>query len=233
MTTYLPPFRRPSCPDWVLMGIFWAMALPFIIFGNDSGKGWVNAVAIGGLEVVAHTGLVLVLVLVYVLLPAFLFPRRYWLFFVSFFVALVIFAVLYRLGWWVICQCRVQFNWLSLLDTVSYMARQASILAVVLTGKHFFEAQQQVLRAEKARSEAELRQLKAQIDPHFLFNNLNVLGALIQQNPGEASNYLYRFAALYRYLIRHKDDDVVPLADELAFANGLYVPDSAAIRTRL
>ena len=217
MTTYLPPFRRSSRPDWVLMGIFWTMALPFIIFGNDSGKGWVNAVAIGGLEVVAHTGLVLVLV--YVLLPAFLFPRRYWLFFVSLFVALVIFAVLYRLGWWVICQCRVQFNWLSLLDTVSYMARQASILAVVLTGKHFFEAQQQVLRAEKVRSEADLRQLKAQIDPHFLFNNLNVLGALIQQNPGEASNYLHRFAALYRYLIRHKNDDVVPLADELTFVN--------------
>jgi two-component system, LytTR family, sensor kinase len=46
-----------------------------------------------------------------------------------------------------------------------------------------------------------------------------VLGALIQRNPDEAAGYLHRFAALYRYLIRHKDDDVVPLADELTFVN--------------
>ena len=213
----LTSLRLPSRSDWVLIGIFWIMALPFIILGNQASKGWPLAMLIGAYEVVLHSSLVLVMV--YMLFPAFLFPRRYWLLFGSLFVALVVFAVLYRLGWWAICGCHVQFKWFNVLDTVSYMARQASILAVVLTGKHFFEAQQQVLRAEKARSEAELRQLKAQIDPHFLFNNLNVLGALIQRNPDEASGYLHRFAALYRYLIRHRADDVVPLADELTFVN--------------
>jgi two-component system, LytTR family, sensor kinase len=217
MNVFTKLVYRPIRSDWVLISIFWVMALPFIILGNESIKGWPMSVAIGGLEVVTHTSLVLVLV--YSLLPRFLFTRHYWLFFVSLFVSLVVFAVLYRLGWWAVCGCHVDFDWLSVLNTLSYMARQASILAVVLTGKHFFEAQQQVLRAEKARSEAELRQLKAQIDPHFLFNNLNVLGALIQRNPDEASGYLHRFAALYRYLIRHRADDVVPLADELAFVN--------------
>ncbi len=41
----------------------------------------------------------------------------------------------------------------------------------------------------------------------------------LQRNPEQASAYLHRFAGLYRYLIRHKDDDVVPLADELAFVD--------------
>ena len=72
---------------------------------------------------------------------------------------------------------------------------------------------------QKAQTESELRNLKAQIDPHFLFNNLNVLRGLIQQDPAEANEYLGRFANLYRFLIRHKDDDFVPLADELRFVD--------------
>ncbi|TPG67097.1 histidine kinase [Hymenobacter nivis] len=69
----------------------------------------------------------------------------------------------------------------------------------------------------QSQTESELRQLRAQIDSHFLFNNLNVLRGLIQHDPAEAHAYLNRFANLYRFLIRHKDDDFVTLAEELQF----------------
>jgi len=79
--------------------------------------------------------------------------------------------------------------------------------------------QKRLLQTQKAQTESELRNLKAQIDPHFLFNNLNVLRGLMQHDPAEANEYLTRFAALYRFLIRHKDDDFVPLPNELRFVD--------------
>jgi two-component system LytT family sensor kinase len=93
------------------------------------------------------------------------------------------------------------------------------VLGILLVGKSYFDVQRRLLLATKAKAESELKSLKAQIDPHFLFNNLNILYALIQQDTQIASHYLNCFAALYRYLIRHKDDDFVPLAEELKFVD--------------
>ncbi|TDN39315.1 histidine kinase [Hymenobacter sp. UV11] len=96
-------------------------------------------------------------------------------------------------------------------------AKSYGLLAVLLTGKRYFEAQRHVLHLQKTQAESELRALKAQLDPHFLFNNLNVLHMLIGQDAEVAGHYLSCFANLYRYLIRHRDADFVTLADELRF----------------
>lgn len=72
--------------------------------------------------------------------------------------------------------------------------------------------------AQRARDEARLKLLQQQIDPHFLFNNLNVLSMLIERSPTEAGEFLERFADLYRYVLRAREVELVPLADELAFA---------------
>ncbi|MEJ7663478.1 MAG: sensor histidine kinase [Hymenobacter sp.] len=96
-------------------------------------------------------------------------------------------------------------------------AQSYGLLAVLLTGKRYFEAQRRVLLLQKAQAESELRALKAQLDPHFLFNNLNVLHTLIGQDAAVAGHYLGCFANLYRYLIRHRDADFVTLAEELQF----------------
>jgi len=208
--------RKPSRTDWLLMAIFWSMAFPFMVAGNLDrpwwfiGLGWAFDVLISS---------ALALVMVFVLFPAFLFTRRYWLLFLSLLGTLIVFATLDRLILLGMYYPDQPFQWRSVLTGIVSVVPGASVLASVLTGKQFFETQQRLLRTEKERTEAELRHLKAQIDPHFLFNNLNVLDALIQRNPEQASAYLHRFAALYRYLIRHKDDDVVPLADELAFVS--------------
>ena len=216
MNPTLQTARKPSRTDWLLMAIFWSMAFPFMVAGNLDrpwwfiGLGWAFDVLISS---------ALALVMVFVLFPAFLFTRRYWLLFVSLLGTLIVFVTLDRLILLGMYYPDQPFRWRSLLTGIVSVVPGASVLASVLTGKQFFETQQRLLRTEKERTEAELRHLKAQIDPHFLFNNLNVLDALIQRNPEQASAYLHRFAALYRYLIRHKDDDVVPLADELSFVS--------------
>jgi hypothetical protein len=51
----------------------------------------------------------------------------------------------------------------------------------------------------KALSSSKIQQLKAQLNPHFLFNNLNTLDQLIEEDKDKASNFLHHFSELYRY----------------------------------
>lgn len=74
------------------------------------------------------------------------------------------------------------------------------------------------MRAQQLLSEGHIRSLQQQIEPHFLFNNLNVLSALIQRNPDEAEEFLNAFAEIYRYNLEVQDKKLVPLKSELQLA---------------
>lgn len=75
-----------------------------------------------------------------------------------------------------------------------------------------------VARLDRARAEAELASFLAQIDPHFMFNSLNTLGHLIDTDVGRARRFNHDLAAIYRYLLRQRGRSLVPLVDELQFA---------------
>jgi hypothetical protein len=75
----------------------------------------------------------------------------------------------------------------------------------------------QVERLERARAQAELGALKAQVDPHFLFNSLNTLGHLIGHDPARARDCCDTLAEIYRYVLASRERDLVPLGDELGF----------------
>jgi two-component system, LytTR family, sensor kinase len=75
-----------------------------------------------------------------------------------------------------------------------------------------------LLLAQRARVEMQLKLLQQKVDPHFLFNNLNVLSSLIEKNPEAASEFVTHFTRLYRYILQHRDAEIVPLDEELAFA---------------
>lgn len=71
-------------------------------------------------------------------------------------------------------------------------------------------------RAEAAARELELQVLRAQINPHFLFNALNNLRALINEDPARAREMLSRLSNTLRHTLQHSAKERVPLADELA-----------------
>ena len=71
-----------------------------------------------------------------------------------------------------------------------------------------------VAKTESAKFES----LKNQLDPHFLFNSLNVLTALIGENPKQAEKFTTKLSKVYRYVLQQKDKDLVPLEEELRFA---------------
>lgn len=70
---------------------------------------------------------------------------------------------------------------------------------------------------DRARLAAELETMKGQLAPHFLFNCLNTMAALIERDPKLAAEFNGHLADVSRYLLAQKNRDLVPLAEELAF----------------
>lgn len=65
--------------------------------------------------------------------------------------------------------------------------------------------------------------LKHQVNPHFLFNSLNILDCLVcEQKTEQASTYIHKLAGIYRYMLKSEEEEAVPLREELVFV-GLYV----------
>lgn len=74
--------------------------------------------------------------------------------------------------------------------------------------------QQIVAKTETAKFET----LKSQIDPHFLFNSLNVLTSLIGENPYQAEKFTTKLSKVYRYVLEQRNKELVPIQEELLFA---------------
>lgn len=70
---------------------------------------------------------------------------------------------------------------------------------------------------EKEKLETELRFLKYQFNPHFLFNSINSIFFLIHKNPNAASSSLAKFSELLRHHLYECNDELVPLAKEIAY----------------
>ncbi len=85
---------------------------------------------------------------------------------------------------------------------------------------YFKEYRIKLIEAEQLKSitaQAELQLVKNQINPHFLFNNLNVLSALVMQNNSEANKFIEAFSQVYRYILHNQDKELVALKSELEF----------------
>jgi len=84
------------------------------------------------------------------------------------------------------------------------------------------KSQDQLVKFNKAISESRISQLKTQLNPHFLFNNLNVLDQLIEEDKCVASDFLNQFAELYRFVLQTSDKKLIPIVEELAFAERYF-----------
>ncbi|WP_231374015.1 histidine kinase [Aureivirga marina] len=67
-------------------------------------------------------------------------------------------------------------------------------------------------------SKAQFESLKSQLDPHFLFNSLNVLTSLIGENPRKAEKFTTKLSKVYRYVLEQRNKELVPVSEELKFA---------------
>lgn len=82
-------------------------------------------------------------------------------------------------------------------------------------------------------TEAELKALKAQINPHFFFNTLNTIAALIPTDPALAETSVERLAQMFRYALNGSERGQVPLAEELAFVDDYLEIERARFGERM
>ncbi len=82
--------------------------------------------------------------------------------------------------------------------------------------------QQKLASYNEALSESKINQLKKQLNPHFLFNNLNVLDQLIEEDKDKASDFLNEFAEIYRYVLQSTDKELVRIEEEIVFARQYF-----------
>lgn len=86
----------------------------------------------------------------------------------------------------------------------------------------FYKAyQESKLKEQKiiaGTASAKFETLKNQIDPHFLFNSLNVLSSLIEENPDTAQRFTTSLSKIYRYVLEQKDKELISVEEELQFA---------------
>ena len=107
------------------------------------------------------------------------------------------------------------FNWFSLV-------RFALISALFLLIQYALKAEQKLarLRLEKEQIQSEnyrvqLKALRGQVDPHFLFNSLNTLRSMVRQRNANAEKFVMSLSDFYRQTLRHNENTTLPLSEEL------------------
>lgn len=77
-------------------------------------------------------------------------------------------------------------------------------------------------KLDAAYSQSRLNALKSQVNPHFLFNSLNSLSSLIQEDEDKAEAFLNEMSKVYRYMLRNDDEALVTLETELNFIKSYH-----------
>lgn len=107
------------------------------------------------------------------------------------------------------------------LTFLSVLLVNTVIMYVITIFWYYRDLQQKALNSEilqKQKAQYQYVQLKRQLNPHFLFNSLNVLDQLIHTDADKASQFISKLAGVYRYLLSNEYKNTVTLAQELIFA---------------
>jgi two-component system LytT family sensor kinase len=102
--------------------------------------------------------------------------------------------------------------------------------------RYFRQVQEKEKQEERLRAlaaEAELKALKAQINPHFLFNTLNTIAELIHTDSEQAEKIVERLAEMFRYVLTGSERASVPLEEELAFVDSYLQIEQARFGEQL
>jgi two-component system, LytTR family, sensor kinase len=111
----------------------------------------------------------------------------------------------------------INFLFFQLIYEALFFARDSSLYQ-----KKLKQAEQEREKLRTANLESQLDALKQQVNPHFLFNSLNVLDSLIEDDPKQARVFLDELSTVYRYLLRSNDQHLTDLGTELAFIHSYF-----------
>lgn len=108
------------------------------------------------------------------------------------------------------------------VEGYSYSVIVSIIVALIFYTIWYYKHRQETKVKEQkiiaGTASAKFDALKNQLDPHFLFNSLNVLTSLIEEDPRQAQKFTTSLSKVYRYVLEQKNKDLVTVDEELQFA---------------
>lgn len=113
-------------------------------------------------------------------------------------------------------------DWLAMTENTILPATIAIIVISIFTARSWlYEWRNAAIEAEQLRTEklaGQYQSLKNQLNPHFLFNSLNVLTNLVYENADKSASFIQQLSKIYRYVLDVQQEELVSLADEIGFA---------------
>jgi len=109
------------------------------------------------------------------------------------------------------------------INNAIYSGLFSMLIGLIVTGQEFLKQwkksteDNERMKAEVIRTQFEA--LKNQVNPHFLFNALNTLTAIIPENPDHAVNFVQQLSKVFRYSLQHGQDNTVAISEELKIVN--------------
>jgi len=113
-------------------------------------------------------------------------------------------------------------DWLKMTENTVLPIVIALVLISIFTARSWlYEWRNAAIEAEQLRTEklaGQYQSLKNQLNPHFLFNSLNVLTNLVYENADKSASFIQQLSKIYRYVLDVQQEELVSLADEIGFA---------------
>lgn len=124
------------------------------------------------------------------------------------------------------------FQWTPPLDATAFARNlvatlivETGLFALIYVVEYAVNTRTELATQRERRHRAEFRYmaLKNQVNPHFLFNSLNILDSIVQEEPREtASQYIHKLSGIYRYMLQHDGTRLVHLSEEVTFVTMYY-----------
>ncbi len=166
--------------------------------------------------------------LLYILIPFLLLKRRYFWFFLTFLSSYTAVVILEWTINYFILYPSIYADYYKWKDSITYFSGSGLMIYISLgfvillasaikLSKYWLQSQQDKANLEIQNRKSELALLRNQVNPHFLFNTLNNIDALIRKDQDKASDTIVKLSEIMRYFIYETDSDKVPLEKEIDY----------------
>jgi two-component system, LytTR family, sensor kinase len=197
------------------------MIFPFLLNFNYNGY-WISVIFSTFYTIISWNGCRYILLWMIKRYPGYELTHKRILFE---FISVAIFNVIINIGLSYVVDVIIfqhpQFSWYNTLRIASLASLFMITISSIYEGAYFLELlKEKVVEAERLKTENLLSQyevLKTQVSPHFLFNSLNTLITIIPENTELAVLFTEKLSEVYRYILQHRDKELVKLQTEIEF----------------
>lgn len=113
-------------------------------------------------------------------------------------------------------------SWIRMIKNTIYpIMVSLFIITIFISRSWLYEWKNAAIEAEQLKSEklaSQYQSLRDQLNPHFLFNSLNVLSNLVYESPDKSADFIQQLSKIYRYVLDVQQEQLVSLKDEVDFA---------------